>query len=159
MPYTWLSQANYIFERLQVKSNLEDYAIVKEVHFILQTSCTTEAYPDGYLFLCPPNDLRTESYSCCWPECPAYWAQDPSGLNRLSVGEATQLGFPSIELETRVHLSFWDGSVYAGLRQFHQGKGFNPASQEVARYLDYPLYRLSGEMDTPFAHSEWMIPR
>ncbi|KAJ6631226.1 hypothetical protein B0H10DRAFT_1938742 [Mycena sp. CBHHK59/15] len=46
-----------------------------------------------------------------------------------------------------------DGSVYAGLRQFYQGKGFDPYSQDtVARHLGYPLYQLSYEPDAPFAH-------
>ncbi|KAJ6493898.1 hypothetical protein C8R47DRAFT_1069856 [Mycena vitilis] len=30
------------------------------------------------------------------------------------------LGFPSIELETRIGLESWDNSVYAGLREFHK---------------------------------------
>ncbi|KAJ7810728.1 hypothetical protein B0H13DRAFT_1927172 [Mycena leptocephala] len=44
-------------------------------------------------------------------------------------------------------------SVYAGLRQFHQGKGFDPDSLDLARRLGLPHYVLSAEMDPPpFAH-------
>ncbi|KAF7337159.1 hypothetical protein MVEN_02153900 [Mycena venus] len=66
--------------------------------------------------------------------------------------EATQLGFPSIQQATIVRGIYWDDSFYAGLRQFHQGKGFDPDSQDVARYLGYPLYQLSTEFDPPFSH-------
>jgi sRNA-binding protein len=48
----------------------------------------------------------------------------------------------------------WDPGVYAGLRKFHQLKGFDPESEDVARHLGYPIYQLSREIDTPFAHGE-----
>ncbi|KAJ7732546.1 hypothetical protein B0H16DRAFT_1253636, partial [Mycena metata] len=92
-----------------------------------------EDTPPGYLFHCPPTEFQTAPTSFRWPECPAYWSLDPSGAERLSTEEATQLGFPSFQLTTRVHGWSWDAGVYAGLRQFHQGKGFDPESQDVAR--------------------------
>lgn len=47
----------------------------------------------------------------------------------------------------------WNTSVYAGLRQFHQAKGFDPESQEVARHLGYSYYQLPSQRDAlPFAH-------
>jgi hypothetical protein len=48
----------------------------------------------------------------------------------------------------------WDETVYTGLCAFHKGKGFDPDSQDVARHLGYPLYRLSSELESPFAHGE-----
>jgi hypothetical protein len=66
--------------------------------------------------------------------------------------DATALGFPSISLSTSVHGDSWDASVYAGLRQFHQAKGFDPDSQDVAHHLGKPLYQLARETDIPFAH-------
>ncbi|KAJ7917064.1 hypothetical protein B0H13DRAFT_1524924, partial [Mycena leptocephala] len=71
-----------------------------------------------------------------------YWSLDPLGAERLSPGEATELGFPSIELDTAIFADSWDASVYAALRQFHRAKGFDPDSQDVARHLGYPLYQL-----------------
>ncbi|KAJ6462828.1 hypothetical protein C8R45DRAFT_788709, partial [Mycena sanguinolenta] len=65
----------------------------------------------------------------------AYWPLDPSGVDCLSPEDATQLGFPSFEPTTRVDGMYWDSSVYEGLRQFHEGKGFDPYSQDVARHL------------------------
>ncbi|KAJ7458674.1 hypothetical protein B0H11DRAFT_185105 [Mycena galericulata] len=62
------------------------------------------------------------------------------------------LGFPSIELKTKVYGMYWDASVYAGLHKFHEGKGFDPDSQDVARHLEQPLYKLSPDEDEPFAH-------
>ncbi|KAJ7868451.1 hypothetical protein B0H13DRAFT_2064236, partial [Mycena leptocephala] len=52
----------------------------------------------------------------------------------------------------------WDASAYTGVRQFHQGKGFDPDSQDVARHLGYPLYELSPEMESLFAHVEPVNP-
>jgi hypothetical protein len=72
--------------------------------------------------------------------------------------DATALGFPSISLSTEFQGSSWDGTVYAGLRQFHQAKGFDPDSQDVARHLGDPIYQLTGRMDTPFAYGKSAIP-
>jgi hypothetical protein len=113
-----------------------------------------EKSPEGYLFLCPILDLQPSPGSFQWPECPAYWSLDPSGLERLSTEEASDLGFPSIEFTMWVHGCGCDESVYAGLRTFHKGKAFDPDTQDVARGLGYPLYQLSSELESPFAHGE-----
>ncbi|KAJ7732402.1 hypothetical protein B0H16DRAFT_1581240 [Mycena metata] len=106
----------------------------------------------GYLFLCPTKDFRNRPTSFSWPDCPAYWSLEPSGLDRLSVEQATQFGFPAIELTTQVRGKSWDTSVYIGVRQFHQAKGFDPDSQDIAQQMGHPLYQLSGERDSAFAH-------
>ncbi|KAJ7795759.1 hypothetical protein B0H14DRAFT_2468018, partial [Mycena olivaceomarginata] len=86
-----------------------------------------------------------------WPKCPAYWSLHPSGVERLSWEDAASLGFPRIGiLEYAVGLS-WDARVYEGLRQFHQAKGFDPDSQELALHLGEPLYELSSQTNTSFA--------
>ncbi|KAJ7017337.1 hypothetical protein C8F04DRAFT_920109, partial [Mycena alexandri] len=71
-----------------------------------------------------------------------YWSLDPSGANRLSTEEATRRGFPAIRLTTKVFGHYWDTSVYAGLRQFHRAKGFDPDSQDIALHLGLPLFQL-----------------
>ncbi|KAF7326763.1 hypothetical protein MVEN_02595300 [Mycena venus] len=148
----WLAQANHIFRRLRRKSNLEEYVVVVQLYYNLEISApTTEAPPVGFLFLCPEEDFWTGS-SVRWPYCPASWSLDPSGVERLSTEEATRLGFPEIQLNTRFFGHYWDTSVYAGLRQFHQARGFDPDSQNVARYLRYRRFKLSSEIDPPFAH-------
>ncbi|KAJ7719578.1 hypothetical protein B0H16DRAFT_1700198 [Mycena metata] len=150
----WLAQANHIFSRLQITSNLEDYVLVDEVEFRIAIGNTRQDAPPGYLFLCPTTDLQTGLLSFRWPDYPAYWSLDPSGADRLSSEEATQLGFPSFQLTSKFEGLSWDTSVYAGLRQFHQAKGFDPDSQDVARDTGYPLYRLSREVNSLFAHME-----
>ncbi|KAJ7127917.1 hypothetical protein C8R44DRAFT_555944, partial [Mycena epipterygia] len=98
--------------------------------------------PEGYLFLCPLENLRDdEGRWLANPECPAYWSLDDSGSRRLSPEEASTIGFPSMKLETYV---YGRSSVYAGLSRFHAGKGFNPNSQDVARYLGQPIYQVTG---------------
>ncbi|KAJ6464479.1 hypothetical protein C8R45DRAFT_794667, partial [Mycena sanguinolenta] len=78
-----------------------------------------------------------------WPACPAYWSLDPSGADRLSTEDARILGFPAIHIEGIMAGMSWDRSVYEGLRRFHEGKGFDPESQEeVTRQLGYPLYEV-----------------
>ncbi|KAJ6462835.1 hypothetical protein C8R45DRAFT_791769, partial [Mycena sanguinolenta] len=72
----------------------------------------------------------------------AYWSLDPSGVHRLSLKEATQLGFPSFEFTTKAEGCSWDSSVYEGLRQFHEARGFDPYSQDIARHLGHPLFQL-----------------
>ncbi|KAJ7706601.1 hypothetical protein B0H16DRAFT_1746865 [Mycena metata] len=138
-PEGWLSQANHVFSHLEITSNLEDYV--------------GNAQPaPGYLFLCPKEDFRTGHASFGWPNRPAYWSLDPEGIEALSTEEAEELGFPPFQLATRVSGMFWDIGVYAGLCQVHQGKGFNPDSQDVARLLGDPLYELSRDVNPPFAH-------
>ncbi|KAJ7717394.1 hypothetical protein B0H16DRAFT_1897984 [Mycena metata] len=150
----WLTQANHIFSRLRITSHLDDYAVVYWVGFQITIGDTREDSPPGYLFLCPGTDFQLGPSSFRWPDCPAYWSLDPSGVDRLSSEEVTQRGFPSFQLTTQVHERSWDTSVYAGLRQFHQAKGFDPESQDVARHLGERLYKLSREVDSPFAYVE-----
>jgi hypothetical protein len=110
--------------------------------------------PKGFLFLCPPKDFQIGQSSLRWLDCPAYWSLDPLGLNTLSLEDAASLGFPAPELSMNVSASWWDASVYAGLRQFHQAKGFDPENRAVVRYLECPLYELSNKIDVPFGHSK-----
>ena len=122
--------------------------------FSISFSRALEHPPLGYLFVCPENDLQIGPSSFRLPDCPAYWSLDPSGAERLSPEEAAELGFPSIELETAIFADSWSADVYAALRQFHQAKGFDPDSQDVARHLGYPLYQVSSAMDPLFAHGK-----
>ncbi|KAJ7737657.1 hypothetical protein B0H14DRAFT_494707, partial [Mycena olivaceomarginata] len=112
-----------------------------------------ENLPPGYLFLCPATDFRTDVPACfAVPTCPAYWSIDPSGAERLSAEEARTLSFPDIDSWTEVRGMFWDSIVYGGVRQFHEAKGFDPNSQEVATHLGYPLFEVPCEQDDPVAH-------
>ncbi|KAF7377082.1 hypothetical protein MSAN_00126800 [Mycena sanguinolenta] len=144
---TWLSQANHIFCCLNIMSNFEDYVFVDGIRFHLHVPRTTGDTPEGFLFLCPQEDFQTSRSSFSWPACPAYWSLDPSGVVRPSPEEATQLGFPTFEPTTKAAGCYWDTSVYEGLCQFHEAKGFDPYSQEIARHLGLPFFRLSSERD------------
>ncbi|KAJ6555925.1 hypothetical protein B0H19DRAFT_1262055 [Mycena capillaripes] len=149
---SWLSQANHIFSRLQITSNFDDYALIVTIWFDIVISASKEESPAGFLFLCPTEDFRTGPFSFWWPESPAYWSLDPLGVERLTAEEATELGFPSFQLSREIRTDSWDASVYAGLRQLHKAKGFDPDSQDVARHLGDPLWQLSSEIDVPFAY-------
>ncbi|KAJ7679401.1 hypothetical protein DFH06DRAFT_974629 [Mycena polygramma] len=160
-----------MFTRLHITSKLHDYSkfdstprdirvslnvlpdTVDGIDFCISINPPEEC-PAGYLFLCPPKELQIGPSSYRWPACAAYWTRDPSGIERFSTEEAAQLGFPAIALKTNLLAYSWDSSVYAGLRKFHRGKGFDPDSEDVARHLGYPLYQLTGEVDAPFACGE-----
>ncbi|KAJ7121934.1 hypothetical protein C8R46DRAFT_105497 [Mycena filopes] len=150
----WLSQANHIFHRVGITASLEDYLLVHYTVFTVNLSYATANMPQGYLFLCPLEDFQVGPSSFRWPDCPGYWSLDPLGIEHLSTDEATCLGFPPVSLTTRIWGRSWDASVYAGIRQFHAAKGFDPDGQEVARHLGYPLYELCSEVDVLFAHVE-----
>ncbi|KAF7353166.1 hypothetical protein MSAN_01504100 [Mycena sanguinolenta] len=141
----WLAQANCIFTELEEEAHVKDYVCVYTVEFTLRIA-NKHHIPEGYLFVCPPSDfytsieLQVDLYQ--WPACPAYWSLDPSGADRLSTEDASNLGFPAIHIETVMEGLSWDHSVYQGLRRFHEGKGFNPDSREVARWWGYPLFEV-----------------
>ncbi|KAJ6474166.1 hypothetical protein C8R45DRAFT_1103163 [Mycena sanguinolenta] len=123
---SWLAQANCILKRLKIVSNYEDYKFVESVGFLLSISKTTYNPPDGYLI----------------------WSLDPSGNNPLSDKEALSLGFPSLALRTTVDVTFWDDSVYVGLRKFDECKAFNPESEDLAKELGYPLFESVSQATT-----------
>ncbi|KAJ7627500.1 hypothetical protein B0H17DRAFT_1024308 [Mycena rosella] len=156
----WLTQANHIFKCLDITSDYEDYGVIlspvilKRVWYHLTFSGPTDGLPPGYLFLCPLKYLHSDAHTCFWhPDFAAYWSLDPAGLARLSTEEATDLGFPSFKFAVTAHVYSWDSSVYDGLRQFHEAKGFDPYSQDITRHMGCQLYELYG-VENSFAHLE-----
>ncbi|KAJ7851837.1 hypothetical protein B0H14DRAFT_2761147 [Mycena olivaceomarginata] len=143
----WLSQANLIFSKLPTTFNNKDLHLVGHIEYRIIFSFPPANIPEGHLFLCPLANLQSEDgASFRHPEWPAYWSLDRSGSPRLSTEEASTLGFPSFQLEMTVDTTSWDESVYAGLSEFHAGKGFDPNSRDIARHLGCPLYKLSGDV-------------
>ncbi|KAJ7340581.1 hypothetical protein DFH08DRAFT_1012624 [Mycena albidolilacea] len=105
----WLSQANHIFKHLGISSNFEDYVLLEHVAFFLSILPSSTAAPlEGFLFLCPPTDFQIGPSSFKWPERPAYWSLDPFGTDPLSWEDAANLGFPSLQLFTRIRGRSWD---------------------------------------------------
>ncbi|KAJ6472457.1 hypothetical protein C8R45DRAFT_411541 [Mycena sanguinolenta] len=143
----WMAQANHTFTRLQTISRFEDYVCMNSIEFVFRIlpSPRNTQESKGYLFVCPPEDFRTGPNTFQWPDCPAYWSLDPFGDVHLSSEDARDLGFPIIHIETRLKGVSWDGSIYEGLRRFHQIKGFDSDSQDVAKHLEYPLFEQSTE--------------
>ncbi|KAF7374176.1 hypothetical protein MSAN_00299400 [Mycena sanguinolenta] len=161
----WLSQAHHIFTSLQVVSNYHDYGmigpsscIITDIlplqQFFLEhvvytlTISPSRAKTKGFLFLCPWEHFQTGTCSVKWPEYPSYFSLNPLGIEPLTSEDAATLGFPSVRYSTRLEGKSWNATVYAGLCQFHQAKGFDPDTQDVARHLGHKLYQLS----VPFAH-------
>ncbi|KAJ7206878.1 hypothetical protein GGX14DRAFT_396812 [Mycena pura] len=111
----------------------KDYVFIEGIEYQLRLCGSIDDLPPGYLFLCPLLDLRTEVPMCFRiPECAAYWALDPRGVERLTAAEANARGFPHIEFSVEVLGRRWDSSVYAGIRQFQEAKDFDPYSEDFA---------------------------
>ncbi|KAJ6573598.1 hypothetical protein B0H10DRAFT_2105007 [Mycena sp. CBHHK59/15] len=154
----WLAQANHIFSALQITSNHKDYCIMEGIQYSIHVSGTLDGIPWGYLFLCPLEDLQTaDGTQFQHPDLLAFWSLNPLGIEKLSTEEAENLGFPSLELTMEVHGISWSETIYSALRQFHQAKGFDPESQDVARHLGYLLYHISPEWKTRFAYVEEFV--
>ncbi|KAK7043377.1 hypothetical protein R3P38DRAFT_2510338, partial [Favolaschia claudopus] len=152
-PDLWLSQANHILNWLGLFSKADNYALLNEISFRVQLD-TQSATPtdwhslDGFLFLCPPQSLPVGPASFKCPECVGYWSLDPLGEDQLSSEQAAELGLPTIQrVSVFGYGREWNNTVYAGLRQFHQGKGFDPNSQDLARHLGIPIYELYSDHD------------
>ncbi|KAJ7349851.1 hypothetical protein DFH08DRAFT_958799 [Mycena albidolilacea] len=129
----WLGQANHIFNRLGISSQFEDYVVAVEyVAYEIHLSETSADPPKGFLFLPPPEDFQHGKISV---DCPGYWSFNSAGVERLDSADAVKLGFPSQTLSMNFKGSCWVPGVYAGLRKFHQLKGFDPESEDVARHL------------------------
>ncbi|KAJ7896303.1 hypothetical protein B0H14DRAFT_2558224 [Mycena olivaceomarginata] len=144
----WLTQANHIFNHLRITTGQDDYGLsilffVHSIEYQLMISGAANI-PQGYLFLCPLTGLQSGLPTrMCLPACPAYWSLEPSGAQSLSTDEAERLGFPTINLVMEVQGMYMVGSLYSGLCQLYQGKGFDAYSQDVAQKLGYPLYQVS----------------
>ncbi|KAJ7504817.1 hypothetical protein B0H11DRAFT_1979502 [Mycena galericulata] len=142
--HCWLSQANYIFRQYPITANYDKYTAVSSIEYLLtfldtwETHPTLEIHLEGYLFPCPLDGLKSEDGAFIEPECLGYWSPDAYGWEI-------------------VWTTSWNELVYAGLRQFHDGKGFNPYSQGVALHLEYPLYELSRSSNLPGARIEEVL--
>ncbi|KAJ7229447.1 hypothetical protein C8J57DRAFT_1092545, partial [Mycena rebaudengoi] len=147
---SWLSQASHIFNRLGISSNFDHYVALESVSYTIRISAAPGNPPKGFLFLPQPEDFQNGTVPV---DCPGYWSFDSLGVERLDSADAVKLGFPSLTVSMQFRGESWDPSVYAGLRKFHQAKGFDPESQDVARHLGHPLYQLSREINPLFAHS------
>ncbi|KAJ6467563.1 hypothetical protein C8R47DRAFT_814242 [Mycena vitilis] len=151
--HRWFAQANHIFSRLGITHCQDDYAFMDCVFYKLSYLTTEDVLPEGYLFLCPLEDLLTrDSTQFRSPECAAYWSLDPAGSKGLDADEERIHGFPSLELQANAHGQSWSEPVYDALREFHRRKGFNPDSPDVALDLGHPLFQLTVEGETLFPH-------
>jgi hypothetical protein len=161
-PESWLSQANHIFSCLRISANFQDYGasetILGPLSSLTHHSClggglvsarNSSSYSNPSPWFPISLPIRTFSKGAGNIHMARLSSLDPSGVERLSMEDAINLGFPSIQFSISVGGRSWDASVYAGLNQFHQAKGFDPNSQEVARNLGHPLYQPTAERDAP----------
>ncbi|KAJ7279259.1 hypothetical protein C8J57DRAFT_1302700 [Mycena rebaudengoi] len=131
---TWLSQANNIMDKVGLDAGKS---------FTLQGTFMANSLTDEvYLFLFPANvansrgqlavhlPLETETY---------YWSFDPEGIEHLPQDSLDKFSLPSVSFQARVPAIHWSQDVYDSIGACHHAKGFDPASQDVAIELGYPL--------------------
>ncbi|KAJ7679546.1 hypothetical protein DFH06DRAFT_512444 [Mycena polygramma] len=141
----WLSQAEFIFSRLNIIQNLDQHFLITSIQYHLLMAPPDADIPAGYLFLRPPADFEVEPGRFRRPDIDtdAYWSCDPSGVERLSLESAAALGFPYMDFDANIWGRSWGKTVYDGLRQVHRAKGCNPNNQEDAQQLGLPRYQVS----------------
>ncbi|KAJ7603845.1 hypothetical protein FB45DRAFT_958761 [Roridomyces roridus] len=144
---SWLPQANHIFERLNVTSRHEDYALIYRTTFELDISAPSRPYPGGYFFVCPQEHFNTGRASVAWPKRAWFWSLHPSGIPPLTPEAAQRFGFPEVHQEQQLWGLVWDTNIYEGLRKFHAAKGFDPYSQDLAKHLGLPLMEVAGHRE------------
>ncbi|KAK6977201.1 kinase-like protein [Favolaschia claudopus] len=137
--YAWLAQADRIFSASKIAqscSALDTFALVVRITIsVVLEEIDRRLIPRGFLFLYCPSGWHSTPVSSARPDSMAFWSLDSVGQHRLSWEEAKALGFPTINANIEVHLKSWDSTTYLFLRQFHEEKGFNPNSEEVANCL------------------------
>lgn len=141
--------SNLSFKELVPLTGLRPHgaSIVGQISFEIKYLWSNS--PFGFLFLCPQEEYRNGPASFGWPDCPAYWSLDRSGVKRLNTDEATALGFPLLEFNTRICCVCGNSSVYAEIRSCHEAKSFDPYSQDIA-ILCHPRFELSRVVSSPF---------
>ncbi|KAK7022578.1 kinase-like protein [Favolaschia claudopus] len=134
--YAWLAQAHRIFNASKIGQSWETFALLVRITiFVVLEEIDRDLMPRGFLFLYCPSGWHSTPISSARPASIAFWSLDSLGQHRLSSEEAKSLGFPAIEAKIEVHLKSWDSTTYLFLRQFHEEKGFDPHSEDVASCL------------------------
>ncbi|KAJ7217564.1 hypothetical protein B0H12DRAFT_1241691 [Mycena haematopus] len=131
--HSWLAQANHIFNKLNINDRCEKSAVVVRITIKVTLEGSIAGLPLGFLFLYCPSPLHSTPAKV--RNSIAYWALDRTGQQRLSAEDALELGFPPVKAEIEVHVKSWNTATYLILRQFHEGKGFDPDGEEIARHL------------------------
>ncbi|KAJ7116884.1 hypothetical protein C8R44DRAFT_791587 [Mycena epipterygia] len=151
MQKVWLSQANNVARQ---RGAVNSYCISGGVKFrifiwypqdsfTLRGTFMTDTPPwDIYLFIFQPRTVCIDGYPVVEiprPREALYWSLDPHGSTRLTSEMAEELGVPHVFLESWVTGASWTQQQYDMLAEFHDTKGFNPFSPDIAITLGYPL--------------------
>ncbi|KAJ7642069.1 hypothetical protein FB45DRAFT_365149 [Roridomyces roridus] len=153
----WLSQYNCVHESLQHATVPSQdplrVTVVTGVHFeclliprqqdglTLQGTFMTNAPQDeAYLFLFAPQTRELDDVRVIIENPPDtekyYWASDPDGLHVLAQDIVEDMGLPTVEFDLNLIGYRQDRSL---LHDLHVAKGFDPATQDLAEEMGYPL--------------------
>ncbi|KAK7033802.1 hypothetical protein R3P38DRAFT_3351656 [Favolaschia claudopus] len=154
------SQAVYIFSHIKNYSPLNFYFAVSctVIRFMLMpTRKRIQLRGRVSLFLPSTNDFLSPDGTRLQLEYvnrAPYWSLDPSGHPPLAPERAASLGLPSVETRIAIDGIYHSPRRYESIiAQFYRQRGFDPASQDVARELGCPLYHLVDDETDPVQQS------
>ncbi|KAJ7279267.1 hypothetical protein C8J57DRAFT_1302759 [Mycena rebaudengoi] len=149
---TWLSQANNIMDKVGLDA--DEYCLLMDLtlrfsissnadEFTLQGTFMADSPTDEvYLFLFPTNVVNSRGHLAVHLPLETktyYWSFDPEGIEHLPQDSLDKFALPSVSFWAQVHTEHWNQEVYDSIATCHRAKGFDPASQDVAIELGYPL--------------------
>ncbi|ESK91285.1 hypothetical protein Moror_2830 [Moniliophthora roreri MCA 2997] len=161
----WLSQSSWILDALNITEGKENLFIIKPP--FLQISSTLHEYDgltaffnlcDGkppiegspspslpiYLFLYPLPESISEFAS--WRHQPYFWSFDETGQSKMSEVEYERWEFLTIthKISGNFSTSKWPTYVYTALQDWQKACGYNPATSDWARSMEYPEFEIIG---------------
>ncbi|KAI3619102.1 hypothetical protein WG66_012784 [Moniliophthora roreri] len=159
----WLSQSSRVFNAVEITEGKEKFFTVDSPYLKIQstrhptasdTLCDDEHLIEEtpptpiYLFLCPLPISVSELVS--WIEGqPYFWSFDKTGQSWMSEEECERWGLPVLTPSTRwsddsVQLVSCSTYIYSALQDWQKARGFDPATSDWARELDYPEWEIVG---------------
>ncbi|KAK6966768.1 hypothetical protein R3P38DRAFT_3152229 [Favolaschia claudopus] len=143
----WLSQADHVLSQLGLDFGVCSVVTGVNVHARIHPS--KPSISEAILFIPPRSAFLTpDGTRLQYPAEQPYWF-DTWHQESLSADKAERLGLPVIELSIDFESVYLDKSTLELIRAFHQGKGFDPDSQNIAKHLGHPLYYFGNEGDPP----------
>lgn len=155
--YSWLSQAEWIFNSLSTTTPVDAFreflvlminvsahvhlSVIQAIHLELVihglAQCIEYHGSLPFLFLRQPETQSHGTHiSICMPNPHMYWSFDP--LGRQIYTDSRHL--PMIKCTILAEGQSLQPYPYEALRKFHELKGFDPDTQDIAQYLGLPLF-------------------
>ncbi|KAI3619732.1 hypothetical protein WG66_002613 [Moniliophthora roreri] len=152
--YAWPMQAHSVLGEHGSQEEWEGYSLLRG--FSIYFQCRNEQLSQRsskfsadkvYLFIrAVPCSSTCRSIWNAWLQKPKYfWSFDPTGNEEISEAGRRSLGLPSFTTRFQIKHLFWSHIAYTAIRQLHISEGFDPATRDLARSLNFPLLETIGD--------------